>query len=73
LKAIANIDVPLPGPICSSKLEHLAAGFVALGLNEGDRAAICAENSTEWLIVLHATLIAGASAMSVTTTEADRD
>lgn len=36
-----------------------AAGLVALGLNPGDRVAICTENSIEWITACHGTSIAG--------------
>ncbi len=43
----------------------LAAGLVALGLNRGDRVAICAENSSDWVTALHAIAIAGAVAVPI--------
>lgn len=36
-----------------------AAGLVSLGLERGDRVACCAENSIDWLVACHGTLIAG--------------
>ena len=42
-----------------------AAGLIALGLHEGDRAAICAENSIDWIVAYHATALAGAAAVLV--------
>ncbi|HEU0074835.1 MAG TPA: AMP-binding protein, partial [Dehalococcoidia bacterium] len=42
-----------------------AAGLVALGLQKGDRAAICAENSIDWIVAYHATVTAGAAAALV--------
>jgi long-chain acyl-CoA synthetase len=42
-----------------------AAGLIALGLQKGDRAAICAENSIDWIVAYHATALAGAAAALV--------
>ncbi|HEU0075873.1 MAG TPA: AMP-binding protein [Dehalococcoidia bacterium] len=42
-----------------------AAGLIALGLQKGDRAAICAENSIDWIVAYHATVMAGAAAALV--------
>ena len=36
-----------------------AAGLVALGLRPGDRVAVCAENSIEWIVACHGTMMAG--------------
>ena len=43
----------------SAQAVDFAAGLVALGLNAGDRVAICAENSVEWVIACHGILLAG--------------
>ncbi len=42
-----------------------AAGLVTLGLQKGDRAAICAENSIDWIVAYHAVAQAGAAAALV--------
>ncbi|HWC30356.1 MAG TPA: AMP-binding protein, partial [Dehalococcoidia bacterium] len=45
--------------------DKTCAGLVALGLKPGDRAAICAENSIDWIIAYHAIVRAGAAAALV--------
>jgi long-chain acyl-CoA synthetase len=42
-----------------------AAGLEGLGLRKGDRVAICAENSIDWIVAYHATVLAGAVAALV--------
>jgi long-chain acyl-CoA synthetase len=42
-----------------------AAGLVALGLQKGDRVAICAENSVEWVVACHGILMAGGAVVPV--------
>jgi long-chain acyl-CoA synthetase len=42
-----------------------AAGLIALGLQRGDRTAICAENSIDWIVAYHATVLCGAAAALV--------
>ncbi|HXH23351.1 MAG TPA: AMP-binding protein [Dehalococcoidia bacterium] len=42
-----------------SRAAAFAAGLVALGLQKGDRVAICAENGVEWVVACHGTLMAG--------------
>jgi long-chain acyl-CoA synthetase len=42
-----------------------AAGLAALGLGRGDRAAICAENSIDWIVVFNAVAQVGAAAALV--------
>ena len=42
-----------------------AAGLVALGVQRGDRVAICAENSVEWITAYHAIALAGGAAVLV--------
>ena len=37
----------------------VAAGMVALGLQRGDRIAICAENGIDWIVAYHAAVRAG--------------
>jgi long-chain acyl-CoA synthetase len=37
-----------------------ASGLVTLGLQPGDRVALCAENSVEWIVSCHAVMLAGA-------------
>jgi long-chain acyl-CoA synthetase len=49
----------------TSLARKTAAGLTALGLKPGDRAAICAENSIDWIIAYHATVRAGAAAALV--------
>jgi long-chain acyl-CoA synthetase len=39
--------------------QETAAGLVALGLQKGDRVAICAENSVDWIVAYHAVALAG--------------
>ena len=40
-------------------VQETAAGLVALGLARGDRVAICAENSIDWIVAYLATVTAG--------------
>ena len=40
-------------------VQDAAAGLVALGLQRGDRLAICAENSIDWIVAFLATVTAG--------------
>jgi long-subunit acyl-CoA synthetase (AMP-forming) len=42
-----------------------AAGLIGLGLQPGDRTAICAENSIDWIVAYHATVLTGAAAALV--------
>jgi long-chain acyl-CoA synthetase len=42
-----------------------AAGLVELGLHKGDRVAICAENSIDWIVAYQATVLAGTAAALV--------
>ena len=42
-----------------SRASRAAAGLRSFGLRPGDRAAICAENSIEWIVAYHAVLLAG--------------
>ena len=42
-----------------------AAGLIELGLQKGDRVAICAENSIDWIVAYHATVLVGAAAALV--------
>jgi long-chain acyl-CoA synthetase len=44
---------------------NTAAGLIDLGLQPGDRTAICAENSIDWIVACHATVLAGAAAALV--------
>ncbi len=44
---------------------NAAAGLVVLGLQKGDRAALCAENSIDWIVAYNATVMAGAAAALV--------
>jgi long-chain acyl-CoA synthetase len=43
----------------STLVRSTAAGLVAMGLARGDRVAICAENSIDWIVAYHATVAAG--------------
>ena len=45
----------------ASLVRDTAAGLVAMGLHKGDRAAICAENSIDWIVAYEATVLAGAA------------
>lgn len=47
------------------RAEDVAAGLIALGLNTGDRVAICAENSIDWITAFYASVTAGAGAALV--------
>lgn len=42
------------------RAQAVAAGLGTLGLQRGDRVAICAENSIDWIVAYHASLRAGA-------------
>ena len=44
---------------CCSQVDKLAAGFLALGLERGDRVGIWGPNSMEWTLVQFATAKAG--------------
>jgi long-chain acyl-CoA synthetase len=44
----------------SRRAQDVAAGLISLGLNPGDRVAICAENCIDWLVAFHATVAANA-------------
>jgi long-chain acyl-CoA synthetase len=46
-------------------VERAAAGLADLGLQKGDRVAICAENSIEWIVAYHAIARAGGIAVLV--------
>ncbi len=43
----------------SQRVDDVAAGLVSLGLQRGDRVAICAENSIDWVTAYHAIVRAG--------------
>jgi long-chain acyl-CoA synthetase len=45
--------------------DEVAAGLIERGLQEGDRVAICAENSIDWLIAYHAVARAGGAGVLV--------
>jgi long-chain acyl-CoA synthetase len=49
----------------SQRVQKVASGLVGLGLNRGDRVAICAENSIDWITAFYASAAAGASAVLV--------
>ena len=49
----------------AGRVDDVAAGLVALGLQPGDRAAICAENSIDWITAYHAIARAGSIAVLV--------
>ena len=44
---------------------NTAAGLIDLGLQPGDRTAVCAENSIDWIVAYHATVLTGAAAALV--------
>ncbi len=50
-------------------VRHLALGLYDLGVRHGDRVALHAENSTEWLVVDQAVLALGAVAVPIYTTQ----
>jgi long-chain acyl-CoA synthetase len=52
-----------------AKVRHLALGLYALGVRKGDRVALHAENSTEWLITDQAILSLGAVNVPIYTTQ----
>jgi acyl-CoA synthetase (AMP-forming)/AMP-acid ligase II len=43
----------------SQRVDDTATGLVGLGLQAGDRAAICSENSIDWITAYHAIVRAG--------------
>src|SRR6185436_9211873 len=43
----------------SSTVRATAAGLLAMGLDRGDRVAICAENGIDWIVAYHATVACG--------------
>jgi long-chain acyl-CoA synthetase len=45
--------------------QQTAAGVIELGLQKDDRAAICAENSIDWIVAYHAVALCGAAAALV--------
>lgn len=49
----------------AQRVEDVAAGLVALGVEPGDRLAICAENSIDWITAYLATLRAGGAGVLV--------
>ena len=51
------------------KIEAFALGLYALGVRQGDRVALHAENSAEWLIVDQAVLRLGAVTVPIYTTQ----
>lgn len=52
-----------------SKIDHFALGLYDLGVRHGDRVALHAENSTEWLVVDQAVLRLGATTVPIYTTQ----
>ncbi|MCP4385408.1 MAG: long-chain fatty acid--CoA ligase [Hyphomicrobiales bacterium] len=52
-----------------ARIDQLALGFYDLGLRHGDRVALHAENSTEWLIVEQAALRVGAVVVPIYPTQ----
>ena len=51
------------------KIEAFALGLYAMGIRQGDRVALHAENSTEWIIVDQAVLRLGAVTVPIYTTQ----
>jgi long-chain acyl-CoA synthetase len=49
----------------AQRAEDVAAGLISLGVQPGDRVAICAENSIDWITAYHGILRAGAIAVPV--------
>jgi long-chain acyl-CoA synthetase len=49
----------------AATVDSAAAGLADLGLQKGDRVAICAENSIEWIVAYHAIARAGGIAVLV--------
>src|SRR4051812_8499316 len=43
----------------SSMVRATAAGLLAMGLERGDRVAICAENGIDWIVAYHAAVACG--------------
>ncbi len=43
----------------------VAAGLIAIGAQRGDRIAICAENSVQWVVAYHAIALAGCAGVLV--------
>ena len=52
-----------------ARMHACAAGFYSLGVRRGDRVALHAENSTEWLIIDQALLRLGAASVPIYTTQ----
>ena len=52
-----------------ARMRACAAGFHSLGVRSGDRVALHAENSTEWLIIDQALLRLGAASVPIYTTQ----
>ena len=52
-----------------ARMHTCAAGFYSLGVRRGDRVALHAENSTEWLIIDQALLRLGAASVPIYTTQ----
>jgi long-chain acyl-CoA synthetase len=48
-----------------TQAREFAAGLIEHGLERGDRAVICAENSIEWIVACHGILLAGAVVVPV--------
>ena len=51
------------------QIRECAAGLYELGIRHGDRVALHAENSTEWLVIDHAILRLGAVTVPIYTTQ----
>jgi long-chain acyl-CoA synthetase len=49
----------------SDRAAAFAAGLLALGLRQGDRVAICAENSIEWITAYHGAVLAGGAGVPI--------
>ncbi len=55
----------LSWPEIAAASREVAAGLMGIGLNRGDRVAICAENSIDWVLACHAISRAGGVAVLV--------
>src|SRR3974377_784312 len=44
---------------------EMAAGFVALGIEPGDRIALIAENGIDWAVAYYGTVLAGATSVPI--------
>lgn len=64
---------PVPWREAAQAVDELAAGFAALGLERGDRFAICARTRVEWTLCDYALISAGAVVVPIYPTASDSD